>query len=200
MTATLVWHPANIAVHGKVRWTPSVTPYACGNIDLIAKHLIPVSDWIRLLLWSIAVAMWFPNIWYWTRLCLHYVNVPMYQLRILKNIKKKKKKKIRILWYELYDPQLTRRSRGRELDQEGMCNRVPDRYEDKVAYTLAHAMRTRRCGCQLCKQHERSNMWYKRKLIKNTYSTTAYAGLTAMRDLPRFIVYHSEVMWPYYIE
>jgi hypothetical protein len=41
-------------------------------------------------------------------------------------------------------------------------------------------------------------MWYKRELIKNTYSTTEYAGLTAMWDLPRFIVYHSDVMWPYY--
>jgi hypothetical protein len=31
------------------------------------------------------------------------------------------------------------------------------------------------------------------------YSTTTYAGLTARRDLPRFIVYHSDVMLPYYI-
>jgi hypothetical protein len=55
-------------------------------------------------------------------------------------------------------PQLTHRSRGRELGQEGMCNRVRDRYEDKVARTLAHASRSSRCGRQLCKQHERSNM------------------------------------------
>jgi hypothetical protein len=89
-----------------------------------------------------------------------------------------------------YVTQLTRRSRGRELGQEGMCNRVRDRYEDKVVNTLAHAMRSSRCGHQLCKRHERSNMWYKRELIKNTYSTTAYAGLTAMWDLPWFIVYH----------
>jgi hypothetical protein len=64
-------------------------------------------------------------------------------------------------------PQLTHRSRGRELGQEGMCNRVPDRYEDKVARTLAQASRSRWCGRQLCKQHERSNMWYQRELIKN---------------------------------
>jgi hypothetical protein len=79
------------------------------------------------------------------------------------------------------------------------CNRVRDRYEEKVAHTLAHAKRSSRCGRQLCKQHERSNMWYQRKLIKNTYSTTAFAGLTSRRNLPRFIVYHSDVMWPYYI-
>jgi hypothetical protein len=96
-------------------------------------------------------------------------------------------------------PQLTRISRGRELGQESMCNRVHDRYEYKVARTLAQATLSSRCGCQLCKQHERSNMWYQRELIKNTYSTTAYAGLIARRDLPRFIVYHSDVMWPYYI-
>jgi hypothetical protein len=75
---------------------------------------------------------------------------------------------------------------------------VRDRYEDKVAHTLVHACRSSQCGSQLFKQHERSNMWYQRELIKNTYSTTAYAGLTAMRDLPRFIVYHSDVMLPYY--
>jgi hypothetical protein len=97
-----------------------------------------------------------------------------------------------------YVTRVTRRSRGRELGQEGMCNRVRDRYEDEVAHTLAHATRSCRCGCQLCKRHERSNMWYKRKLIKNTYSTKAYAGLTAMWDLPPFIVYHNDVMWPYY--
>jgi hypothetical protein len=95
-------------------------------------------------------------------------------------------------------PQLTYRSRGRELGQEGMCNRVRDRYEDKVARTLPQTTRSSRCGFKLCKQHERSNMWYQRELIKNTYSTTAYAGLIARRDLPRFIVYHSDVMWPYY--
>jgi hypothetical protein len=103
-----------------------------------------------------------------------------------------------ILWYVLCDPQLTHRSCGRELGQEGMCNRVRDRYEEKVARTLAQTTHSSRCGRQLCHQHERSNMWYQRKLIKNTYSTTAYAGLTARRDLPRFIVYHSDVMWPYY--
>jgi hypothetical protein len=95
-------------------------------------------------------------------------------------------------------PQLTHRSHGRELGQEGMCNRVRDRYGYKVAHTLAQATRSSRCGHQLCKQHERSHMWYQRELIKNMYSTTAYAGLTARRDLPRFIVYHSDVMWPYY--
>jgi hypothetical protein len=41
-------------------------------------------------------------------------------------------------------------------------------------------------------------MWYQRELIKNTYSTSAYAGSTARKNLPRFIVYHSDVMWPYY--
>jgi hypothetical protein len=98
----------------------------------------------------------------------------------------------------LCDPQLTHRSRSRELGQEGMCNRVRDRYEDKVARTLAQMTHSSRCGRQLCKQHVRSNMRYQRELIKNTYSTTAYAGLTTRQDLPRFIVYHSDVMWPYY--
>jgi alpha-galactosidase/6-phospho-beta-glucosidase family protein len=79
------------------------------------------------------------------------------------------------------------------------CNRVRDRYEDKVERTLAQTTHSSRCGCQLCKQHERSNMWYQRELIKNRYSTTAYAGLTARQDLPWFIVFHSDVMWPYYI-
>jgi hypothetical protein len=37
-----------------------------------------------------------------------------------------------------YVTQVTRTSRGRELGQEGMCNRVRDRYEDEVAHTLAH--------------------------------------------------------------
>jgi hypothetical protein len=102
-----------------------------------------------------------------------------------------------IMMYAVW-PQLTHRSPGRELGQEGMCNRVRDRYEDKVVRTFAQASRSSRCGRQLCKQHERSNMWYQRKLIQNMYSTTAYAGLRAMGDLPRFIVYHSDVMWPYY--
>jgi hypothetical protein len=39
-----------------------------------------------------------------------------------------------------------------------ICNRVRDRYEDKVARTLAQTTRSSRCGRQLCKQHERSNM------------------------------------------
>jgi hypothetical protein len=38
------------------------------------------------------------------------------------------------------------------------CNRVRDRYEDKVAGTLSQTTRSSRCGRQLCKQHERSNM------------------------------------------
>jgi hypothetical protein len=78
------------------------------------------------------------------------------------------------------------------------CNRVRDRYEDEVAHTLAQSPLSSRCGRQLCKEHKRSNMWNQRELIKNTYSTTAYAGPTARKDLPRFIVYHSDVMWPYY--
>jgi hypothetical protein len=77
-------------------------------------------------------------------------------------------------------------------------NRVRDRYEDEVAHTLAHVTRSSRCGRQICKRHERSNMWYERKLIKNTYSTKAYTGLMAMWDLSRFIGYHSDLMWPYY--
>jgi hypothetical protein len=75
-----------------------------------------------------------------------------------------------------------------------MYNRVRDRYEDKVARTLAQPPQSSLCGWQLCKEHERSNMRYKHELIKNTYSTTAYAGLTARQDLPRFIVYHSDIM------
>jgi hypothetical protein len=35
-----------------------------------------------------------------------------------------------------YVTQVTRRSRGQELGQESMCNRVLDRYEDEVAHTL----------------------------------------------------------------
>jgi hypothetical protein len=111
----------------------------------------------------------------------------------------------RCINYVYYDiicavwPQLTHKYRGRELGQEGMCNSVRDRYEDEVAHTLAQPPQSSRCVGQLCKEHERSNMWYKRELIKNTYSTTSYAGPTARKDLPRFIVYHSDVMWPYYI-
>ena len=37
---------------------------------------------------------------------------------------------------------VTLRSRGRELGQEGMCNRVRDRYEDEVAHTLAQPCST----------------------------------------------------------
>jgi hypothetical protein len=90
---------------------------------------------------------------------------------------------------------------GRSTTSRGIgkwCNRVRDRYEEKVAHTLAQPPQCSLCGRQLCKQHERSNMWYQRELIKNTYSTSAYAGSTARKNLPRFIVYHSDVMWPYY--
>jgi hypothetical protein len=62
-------------------------------------------------------------------------------------------------------PQVTLRSRCRELGQEGICNRVRDRYEDEVAHTLAQPPQSSRCGRQLCKEHERSNMWYQRELI-----------------------------------
>jgi hypothetical protein len=39
-----------------------------------------------------------------------------------------------------------------------LCNRVRDRYVYKVAHTLAQPPHSSRCGHQLCKQHERSNM------------------------------------------
>jgi hypothetical protein len=68
-----------------------------------------------------------------------------------------------------------------------VCNRVRDRYEDEVAHTLAQPPQSSRCGRQLCKEHERSNMWYQRELIKNTYSTSAYAGSTARKNLPRLL-------------
>jgi hypothetical protein len=41
---------------------------------------------------------------------------------------------------------------------EAVCNKVRDRYEDKVARTLPQTTRSSRCGRQLCKEHERSNM------------------------------------------
>jgi hypothetical protein len=53
---------------------------------------------------------------------------------------------------------MTHRSRGRELGQEGMCNRVRDHYEDEVAHTLAQPPQSSQRGRQLCKEHERSNM------------------------------------------
>jgi hypothetical protein len=43
-------------------------------------------------------------------------------------------------------------------DDPSYCNKVRDRYEDKVAHTFAHASRSSRCGRQLCKRHERSTM------------------------------------------
>jgi hypothetical protein len=43
-------------------------------------------------------------------------------------------------------------------EEDELCHRVRDRYEDEVAHTLAHATRSSRCGRQLCKRHERSNM------------------------------------------
>jgi hypothetical protein len=43
-------------------------------------------------------------------------------------------------------PQVTLRSCGRELGQEGMCNRVRDRYEDEVAHTLAQPPQSSGCG------------------------------------------------------
>jgi hypothetical protein len=79
---------------------------------------------------------------------LHYVNVLMYYVYHVYHV------------YHImcYVTRVTRRSRGRELGQEGMCNRVCDRYEDEVAHTLAHATRSSRCGRHLCKRDERSNM------------------------------------------
>jgi hypothetical protein len=53
---------------------------------------------------------------------LHYVNVQMYQY---------------VYHIMCYVTRVTRRSRGRELGQEVMCNRVRDRYEDEVAHTNA---------------------------------------------------------------
>jgi hypothetical protein len=45
-----------------------------------------------------------------------------------------------------------------DLDESNSCNRVGDRYEDEVGHTLAQPPQSSRCGRQLCKQHERSNM------------------------------------------
>jgi hypothetical protein len=163
----------------------SKSPYACGNIDPISMHLIPVSVWNPTS---------FVKCSYCYAVSQHLILDPL-----VSPLCKCTNLSIRYTMICAVWPQLTRRSRGWELGQEGMCNRVRYRYEDEVAHTLAHASRSSWCGLQLCKRHERSNMRYKRKLIKNTYSTTAYAGLTAMRDLPRFIVFHSDVIWPYYI-
>jgi hypothetical protein len=77
-------------------------------------------------------------------MCVQFIHVPL-----------------RDLYYDIICsvcPKVTHRSRGRELGQEGMCNRVRDRYEDEVAYTLAQPLQSSRCGRQLCKEHERSNM------------------------------------------
>jgi hypothetical protein len=56
---------------------------------------------------------------------------------------------LRDLYYDIICsvcPQVTLRSRGRELGQEGMCNRVRDRYEDEVAHILAQPPQSSRCG------------------------------------------------------
>jgi hypothetical protein len=205
MTATLVWHSANIAVL-LITWKSPLNPTSdplclwksrshCQASDPSIR-LKPTTLVFQVLLNVLTQPPLLASLVKYS--CCYAVSQHLILDPLVSPLCKCTNVSITYIMICAVWPQLTRISRGRELGQEGMCNRVHDRYEYKVAYTLAQATRSSWCGRQLCKQHERNNMWYKRELIKNTYSTTAYAGLTAMRDLPRFIVYHSDVMWPYY--
>jgi hypothetical protein len=68
---------------------------------------------------------------------------------------------------------MTRRTRGRELLQEGMCNRVRDRYEEGCA----HSCTSRRSQADIVASYANGingvTCDYKRKQIKSKFSKKA---------------------------
>jgi hypothetical protein len=86
-----------------------------------------------------------------------------------------------------YVTQVTRRTLGRELGQEGMCNRVRDRYEEGCAHSCALRRAQAEAVASYASGINGVTCDYKRKQIKSKYSKKVYTGLTAMQDLSRLL-------------
>jgi hypothetical protein len=84
-----------------------------------------------------------------------------------------------------YVTQVTHRSCGRELCQEGMCNRVRDCYEEGCAHSCASRRAQANAVASYANGINRVTCDYKRERIKSKYSKKVYTGLTAMQDLSR---------------
>jgi hypothetical protein len=68
----------------------------------------------------------------------------------------------------------------------------------KLRTLLRIAAQAIRRGCQLCKQHQRSNMWLQARANKEQLlQESVYRSYSDARPVA-VIVYHSDVMWPYY--
>jgi hypothetical protein len=86
-----------------------------------------------------------------------------------------------------YVTQVTHRSRDRELGQEGMCNKVRDRYEEGCAHSCASQRARADAVASYANGIKGVTCDYKSKRIKSKYSKKAYTGLTAMRDLSQLL-------------
>jgi hypothetical protein len=82
-----------------------------------------------------------------------------------------------------YVTQVTHRSCGQELGQEGMCNRVRDRYEEGCAHSCASRSAQANAVASYANNVKGVTCDYKRERIKSKYSKQAYTCRTAMRDL-----------------
>jgi hypothetical protein len=86
-----------------------------------------------------------------------------------------------------YVTQVTHRFCGQELGQEGMCNRVRDRYEEGCAHSCASRRAQADTVASYANGMKEVTSDYKREQIKSKYSKKAYTGLTAMQDLSRLL-------------